>query len=143
MSPYRPPRAFHACPNANFRTARKTRCDGVHPSCGSCARRSLPCNYVNDREGNNPKGRPKTNAGPPAAGTSAVPSMQTLAAQPQLMALAGASNGYAAPRPAGGDEMGEQDLKRGLESETSLPNKKPRVMDDLGGHNVVAVTQLA
>ena len=41
------------------------------------------------------------------------------------------------------DEIGDQDLKRALESDTSLPNKKPRVMDDLGGPNVVAVTQLA
>ena len=61
----------------------------------------------------------------------------------QLMPLAGASNGYPAPRPAAGDEMGEQDLKRGLEGDTGFPNKKPRVMDDLGGHNAVAVTQLA
>ena len=29
-------------------TARKTRCDGAHPTCSSCARRSLRCNYVND-----------------------------------------------------------------------------------------------
>ncbi|TDL23324.1 hypothetical protein BD410DRAFT_827982 [Rickenella mellea] len=32
----------------NFCRARKTKCDGVHPSCSSCARRSLSCNYVND-----------------------------------------------------------------------------------------------
>ncbi|CDO71409.1 hypothetical protein BN946_scf184909.g3 [Trametes cinnabarina] len=29
-------------------TARKTRCDGAHPTCSSCSRRSLRCNYVND-----------------------------------------------------------------------------------------------
>ncbi|KAI0712103.1 hypothetical protein C8Q76DRAFT_621658 [Earliella scabrosa] len=32
----------------NFCRARKTRCDGAHPTCSSCARRSLRCNYVND-----------------------------------------------------------------------------------------------
>lgn len=29
-------------------TARKTRCDGEHPACGACSRRSLACSYVND-----------------------------------------------------------------------------------------------
>ncbi|KAI0770253.1 hypothetical protein C8Q74DRAFT_1202398 [Fomes fomentarius] len=32
----------------NFCRARKTRCDGAHPTCSSCSRRSLRCNYVND-----------------------------------------------------------------------------------------------
>ena len=33
-------------------TARKTKCDGAHPACSSCARRSLPCNYVHDSNTN-------------------------------------------------------------------------------------------
>lgn len=32
----------------NFCRARKTKCDGAHPACASCARRSLQCNYVHD-----------------------------------------------------------------------------------------------
>ncbi|KAG6884954.1 hypothetical protein C0993_007069 [Termitomyces sp. T159_Od127] len=28
--------------------SRKTKCDGAHPACASCARRSLPCNYIHD-----------------------------------------------------------------------------------------------
>ncbi|KAG6820719.1 hypothetical protein H0H93_012772 [Arthromyces matolae] len=32
----------------NFCRARKTKCDGAHPACASCARRSLPCNYSHD-----------------------------------------------------------------------------------------------
>jgi hypothetical protein len=28
--------------------ARKTKCDGAHPACASCARRQLDCNYVHD-----------------------------------------------------------------------------------------------
>ncbi|KAK7056839.1 hypothetical protein VNI00_002556 [Paramarasmius palmivorus] len=35
----------------NFCRARKTKCDGAHPACSSCSRRSLPCNYVHDRGG--------------------------------------------------------------------------------------------
>lgn len=37
----------HKCTNL-FRTARKTKCDGAHPACASCARRQLDCNYVHD-----------------------------------------------------------------------------------------------
>jgi len=38
--------------------ARKTKCDGAHPACSSCARRSLPCNYnhENNNIGANKKG---------------------------------------------------------------------------------------
>lgn len=32
--------------------ARKTKCDGAHPACSSCARRSLPCDY-NHNTGSN------------------------------------------------------------------------------------------
>lgn len=41
-------------------TARKTRCDGEHPACGACSRRSLACSYVND---------PSTGVGPGPSGT--------------------------------------------------------------------------
>jgi hypothetical protein len=36
----------------NFCRARKTKCDGAHPACSSCARRSLPCNYNHDTSNN-------------------------------------------------------------------------------------------
>ncbi|CAA7261592.1 unnamed protein product [Cyclocybe aegerita] len=32
----------------NFCRARKTKCDGAHPACASCARRQLDCNYAHD-----------------------------------------------------------------------------------------------
>ena len=41
----------------NFQLARKTKCDGLHPSCSSCARRSLDCQYAN--ESSNASGRRK------------------------------------------------------------------------------------
>jgi hypothetical protein len=31
--------------------ARKTKCDSVHPTCSSCARRQLPCSYINPGSG--------------------------------------------------------------------------------------------
>ncbi|KAI1793413.1 hypothetical protein LXA43DRAFT_885698 [Ganoderma leucocontextum] len=56
----------------NFCRARKTRCDGAHPTCSSCSRRSLRCNYVNDPAA---KGRSKSatsgGASPPDVSTSA------------------------------------------------------------------------
>jgi hypothetical protein len=39
------PVRFHT---SGTETARKTRCDGEHPACGACSRRSLACSYVND-----------------------------------------------------------------------------------------------
>ncbi|EIW59456.1 uncharacterized protein TRAVEDRAFT_121273 [Trametes versicolor FP-101664 SS1] len=50
----------------NFCRARKTRCDGAHPTCGSCSRRSLRCNYVNDPA----KSRSKSSGTPPDASAS-------------------------------------------------------------------------
>lgn len=41
----------------NFCRARKTKCDGAHPACSSCTRRSLPCNYVHDPPSFNGTGR--------------------------------------------------------------------------------------
>lgn len=59
--------------------ARKTKCDGGHPTCSSCARRSLNCNYVNDpnapggprRKGSTAASEPSTiSSGPVSAGPS-------------------------------------------------------------------------
>ncbi|KAI0648118.1 hypothetical protein C8Q79DRAFT_1008469 [Trametes meyenii] len=59
----------------NFCRARKTRCDGAHPSCSSCSRRKLSCNYVNEpaAAAAAAKARSKSNsaASPPDASTSA------------------------------------------------------------------------
>ena len=37
--------------------ARKTKCDGAHPACASCARRQLDCNYVHDSVAPNGSGQ--------------------------------------------------------------------------------------
>ncbi|KAI0917261.1 hypothetical protein AcW2_007443 [Taiwanofungus camphoratus] len=49
----------------NICRARKTRCDGAHPTCGSCSRRSLPCNYVNDPHSSGGRGRARTTVATP------------------------------------------------------------------------------
>ncbi|TFK40803.1 GTP binding protein [Crucibulum laeve] len=57
----------------NFCRARKTKCDGAHPACASCARRQLPCNYVHDSGGSSnggpvqKKGRRSSTSKPSAA----------------------------------------------------------------------------
>ena len=115
--------------------ARKTRCDGGHPSCSSCARRQLPCNYVNDPTNGNPKGRPRT-AGGASAGPSAPPSSRSSpTAQQQLQQqhpgpLAGIPNGFIHHiHPVDGYE-GE--LKRNLDLDSvPPPSKKMRITDDL------------
>jgi hypothetical protein len=55
-------------------TARKTKCDGGHPSCSSCARRSLTCNYVNDPNApGGPRRKASTAASEPASTVSSGP----------------------------------------------------------------------
>ncbi|KAJ3716849.1 GTP binding protein [Lentinula raphanica] len=46
----------------NFCRARKTKCDGAHPACSSCARRSLSCSYVTDRRSAGDKRRASTSS---------------------------------------------------------------------------------
>ncbi|KAI0259802.1 hypothetical protein BC834DRAFT_926130 [Gloeopeniophorella convolvens] len=55
----------------NHCRARKTKCDGGHPTCTSCARRSLQCNYVNDPHApGGPRRKGSAAAGPVSASTS-------------------------------------------------------------------------
>ncbi|KZT73719.1 hypothetical protein DAEQUDRAFT_721168 [Daedalea quercina L-15889] len=54
----------------NVCRARKTRCDGAHPACGSCSRRSLPCNYVNDPSTSRARGRAAAGTPGPSGSTS-------------------------------------------------------------------------
>jgi hypothetical protein len=109
-------------------TARKTRCDGGHPSCSSCARRSLPCNYVNDPANGNPKGRPRT-AGGASAGPSAPPSSRS-SPTAQTGPLAGIPNGFIHHiHPAEGPDT---DLKRNFDLDSGPPPpKKMRITDEL------------
>ncbi|KAH9936384.1 uncharacterized protein B0H18DRAFT_926431 [Fomitopsis serialis] len=70
----------------NVCRARKTRCDGAHPACGSCSRRSLPCNYVNDPGTSRGRGRAAAATPGPSGSTSSRSS-------PSVPVQFGASNG--------------------------------------------------
>lgn len=110
----------------NFCRARKTRCDGGHPACSSCARRQLPCNYVNDPSSGNPKGRPKT-AGGSSAGPSAPPSRRSSpTAQTQGGGpLAGIPNGFM-------HHIRAADVPDHRSFDMDVPpSKKMRITDDL------------
>ncbi|KAG6854646.1 hypothetical protein C0991_003294 [Blastosporella zonata] len=110
----------------NFCRARKTKCDGAHPACASCARRSLPCNYIHDSgpsgQGQK-KGRRASSGKPPP-----VDSPHSLSPPSSRMA----------PTPSSGNDgydpredlytKSDFDLKRPLDySETIRPPKKMRM----------------
>ena len=121
-------------------TARKTRCDGGHPACGSCARRSLPCNYVNDPSSGNPKGRPKTAGAAASAGPSAPPSSRS-SPTAQTGPLAGIPNGFIHHiHPVDGIEY-EQKRAVGLDSAALPPSKKMRIADEMPHPQGIAIAQ--
>ena len=152
-------RKFDADVNLSFCSvspARKTKCDGGHPTCGSCARRSLQCNYVNDPTGANPKGRPRTaGAGATSSVRATTPSAATAAA-----AAAGSASASASLRSSpvtssiylrhidsnpqiDGNEVTSADLKRSLDQDVgarlTMSNKKMRIMDGLVAPPTAAV----
>ncbi|KAF8627468.1 hypothetical protein AX17_006280 [Amanita inopinata Kibby_2008] len=110
----------------NFCRARKTKCDGAHPACASCARRSLPCNYVHD---NNPgsglaqkRNRRSSSSKPRAESPRSVsPPSSRLIPLPST-----AQDGYIA---LDGDKHldGEIDMKRSVEYSDGRPTKKMKV----------------
>ncbi|KAG5636184.1 hypothetical protein H0H81_008890 [Sphagnurus paluster] len=107
------------------RVARKTKCDGAHPACASCARRSMPCSYVHESgpSGNGPKkGRRASSSKPRLDSPHSLspPSSRTV------------------PTPSTGNDgyehrddvhvQSDLDLKRPLDySEASRPPKKMRM----------------
>ncbi|KAJ6477395.1 GTP binding protein [Mycena vitilis] len=105
----------------NFCRARKTKCDGAHPSCSSCARRLLPCNYVHDSNGH---GQRKASR---RASTSKDSARSTSPASSRVLPT---------PSSAGYEHRedvlieGEVDLKRSLEHPDAgrpSPSKKIKV----------------
>ena len=60
--------------NLQLSLARKTKCDGQHPTCQSCSRRNLPCSYVNESSGRGKRGHAAAQAA--AAQAAAVESQK-------------------------------------------------------------------
>jgi len=106
----------------NFCRARKTKCDGITPSCSSCARRSLPCNYNHigptHVTGSRKRAhRPSTaNSGPTASPPSQSPPLSSHGAY-HGQVPAGAPDGTPL-------ERGELDLKRKSHDSESIQHHK-------------------
>ncbi|KAJ7107282.1 GTP binding protein [Mycena crocata] len=103
----------------NFCRARKTKCDGAYPSCSSCARRLLPCNYVHDSNGH---GQRKASRRASTSNRSNSPPSSRMLPTPS-------SAGY---EHRDGDVLveGDLDLKRSLEHPDAgrpSPSKKLKV----------------
>ncbi|KAF8073709.1 GTP binding protein [Lyophyllum atratum] len=115
----------------NFCRARKTKCDGAHPACASCARRSLPCNYVHDSgpsgQGQK-KGRRGSSSKPPVDSPHSVsPPSSRMVPTPST-----ANDGYD-PREGDIRAKSEFDLKRPLDyAEASRAPKKMRMESSPG-----------
>ncbi|KAF9267400.1 hypothetical protein L218DRAFT_685777 [Marasmius fiardii PR-910] len=87
----------------NFCRARKTKCDGAHPSCGSCARRNLPCNYVHERGGRRGGGAAAV------AAASASASAQTHSPSNAGSSLSAGGGGDKKPPSRGNKRMSDAD----------------------------------
>ncbi|OBZ71244.1 hypothetical protein A0H81_08436 [Grifola frondosa] len=109
----------------NFCRARKTRCDGAHPTCGSCSRRSLRCNYVNDPHA---KSRSKSTGITPPEPAAPASSRSSPSAQLQLASSEVTTNNGFIRRVSA------------VEAEPPFqPNKKMRFTADLGAPAIAVV----
>ncbi|KAJ7044171.1 GTP binding protein [Mycena alexandri] len=108
----------------NFCRARKTKCDGAHPSCSSCARRLLPCNYVHDSNGNGQRKASRRASTSKDSQRSMSPASSRVVPTPS-------SAGYEQYRDGEVMIEGESDLKRSLEEhpDAGRPPKKIKVDD--------------
>ncbi|KAJ7789324.1 GTP binding protein [Mycena olivaceomarginata] len=109
----------------NFCRARKTKCDGAHPSCSSCARRQLPCNYAHDSSNGHGQRKASRRAST-SKGSNSPPSSRLLPT----------------PLSAGYEHRedvlieGDMDLKRSLEHPDAgrpSPSKKIKVDEEMHG----------
>lgn len=92
-------------------TARKTKCDGQHPTCQSCARRNLPCSYVNESSGRGKRGHAAAAA---QAAQQAALEYQQKSGKPLSSASQGASVNGSGDGDADGEAEGD-DSRSGSE----------------------------
>lgn len=122
--------------------ARKTKCDGAHPACSSCARRTLPCNYNHDEPITNlpisrkkPRQSSASKSGPASSPPSQTPptsSQGALLGQAPLKILDGSTHLDEATI----DES-EIDVKRKIEDlEPTQIRKRRRTEDSLIANDI-------
>jgi len=115
-----------------FVIARKTKCDGLHPACSSCIRRSLPCNYVHDGQANG-TGQKR---GARRASTSKIPT-GTSSSHSHSPSATSHTTTHLAPTPSSASEgyrhrdsipEGELELKRSMDDMSDIrPIKKMKL----------------
>jgi Fungal Zn(2)-Cys(6) binuclear cluster domain len=110
--------------------ARKTKCDGGHPTCSSCARRSLTCNYVNDP---NAPGGPRRKGSAAASEPASAVSSGPVSAGPSSASASASVSGYMHE-----DDRVERERER-ERVENQPPSKRIRVE---GGSTASAVAVL-
>ncbi|KZT09112.1 uncharacterized protein LAESUDRAFT_722813 [Laetiporus sulphureus 93-53] len=113
----------------NVCRARKTRCDGAHPTCGSCARRSLACSYVNDPSTSRSRGSR-------GAGVTPGPSTSTSSRSSPTAPLHFTSSRPLTPR---GYTRTILAVDMSAADQVGQPMKKMRMADD--GRATIAVAQ--
>lgn len=96
--------------------ARKTKCDGGHPTCSSCLRRSLTCNYVND---------PNAPGGPRRKSSTATSEPASVSAVSSGPVSAGPSSASASA--SGYNMQDDERVERERERENQPPSKRIRV----------------
>jgi len=110
----------------NFCRARKTRCDGEHPTCGACSRRSLPCNYVNDPGSTAAVKRKSVDDSPEEEVPTALASSPSPPGSSSTPGLTLSKNSYGYIQPTNGVD-GDASLKRGSTNvEVAQQSKKMR-----------------
>jgi len=112
--------------------ARKTKCDGGHPTCSSCARRSLTCNYVNDP---NAPGGPRRKGSAAASEPASAVSSGPVSAGPSSASASASASGYNIHED---DRVRERERER-ERVENQPPSKRIRVE---GGSMASAVAVL-
>ncbi|EGN98218.1 hypothetical protein SERLA73DRAFT_91480 [Serpula lacrymans var. lacrymans S7.3] len=129
----------------NFCRARKTKCDGAHPACSSCARRSLPCNYNHESSAQNGTAQKKggrrastSKAGPGPGSDNISPPTNSPQSSSQLQSSGNDSrfsaNGPTTMQGGSAMEQNEGDLKRKMDDdEAGQLQKRMRVDDSSGG----------
>ncbi|KAF8558243.1 hypothetical protein OG21DRAFT_1474968 [Imleria badia] len=122
----------------NFCRARKTKCDGAHPACSSCARRSLPCNYNHDSSNNgaNKKGGRRASLSSKVPPTVVPPSVHSPPTQspPSSTVVGDVRYQNGTPLQDTPGESMDVDLKRKIDDiEPSQIQKRMRV-DESTGH---------